>query len=815
MFSTVYYLIIFAKDSSVHFKRKNLQFMKPDINKTKKFIRIVWVVAGLGIVGTILFFLLISSGLLGFMPSFDELENPKSIVASELITCDNQLLGKYYKEENRTLAEYNDLSPNIVKALVATEDERFYKHSGIDIRSLGRSVKGVLTGKTSSGGGSTISQQLAKLLFPREENKGLKFIVRKFREWVIAVKLERSYTKEEIMTMYLNKFEFINGAFGVEVAARTYFNNSPDSLNIEQAALLVGMLKNPFLYNPTRFEERSLQRRNVVLRQMVKNKYLTKSEYDSLKTLPLNIHFLRDGLKAGMAPYFRKYLERTMIAKEPKKEDYGTHPRSVQKYWEDSVAWVTDPLYGWCNKNLTPEGEPYDLYKDGLKIYTTIDYNMQKYAEEAVEAHLKILQPQLNEHVKYFRNSPFSNDLNDEQAQKVLMSEITRSGRYQHLKNEGLSKEKILKEFDIKQIISVYTWDGYKDTLMSPLDSIKYYLKHLSSSFMAMDPRTGFVKSWVGGSAYGFTEIDMVRSSTFKRQVGSTCKPFLYTLAMQNGLSPCKKVPNVEQTFILDAGKTWTAKNSSKTKYDGHMVSLRWGLANSVNQVSAWIMKLYNPESMKKVMQQMGIYSDVPAVPSMFLGTAEITLYEMIASYAVYANKGIYTTPLVVTRIEDKNGNLIESFQAKKRDAIDEQTAYLMTYLLQGVVREGSGVRLATSYEVFKEYGGFKSPFAGKTGTTQNQSDGWFIGFTPELVAGVWTGANYRSIHFEDITRGQGSNMALPIFGRFFKKVFADPTLGITEDFEFEKPANLTVSTNCDEFDSDLDSSGPNYDDFF
>ena len=791
--------------------------MKPENNSYRKIIRILWIATGSAIVLTVLFFWMISHGILGFMPSFEELENPKSLVASEIITTDNKLLGKYFRDENRTLVEFKDLSPNVVNALVATEDERFYKHSGVDIRSFGRAIKGILTGNSSSGGGSTISQQLAKLLFPRESNTGLKLVIRKFREWVIAVKLERSYTKNEIITMYLNKFEFINGAFGIEVASKTYFNTIPDSLTLDQSAILVGMLKNPFLFNPARNEKLALQRRNVVLHQMYKNGYINKQQYNSTKALPIKIDFQREGLKRGIAPYFRKYLERIMIAQKPDRSEYGNSDRSVQKYFEDSTAWTSDPLYGWCNKNHKPDGEPYDLYKDGLKIYTTIDYRMQRYAEESVETHLKKLQPQLDQAVKTFRNPPFSNDLTTDQVKSLLTSVIHQSERYKKYKKLGLKENKILSEFNKKQILSVYTWGGYKDTLLSPLDSIKYYLKHLSSSFMAMDPQTGEVKAWVGGAAYGFTEIDMVRSSTYKRQVGSTCKPFLYTLAMQNGISPCEKVPNVPVTFTEADGlqKPWTAQNSSKTDYDGKMVSLRWGLANSVNQVSAYLMKKYNPQAMKDVMRQMGIYSDIPAVPSMFLGTAEITLYEMVAAYSVFANKGIYTTPLIVTRIEDKNGNIISTFQAKKRDAIDEQTAYLMTYLLQGVVREGSGLRLSSTYEGWKEYGGFSAPFAGKTGTTQNQSDGWFVGFTPQLVAGAWTGANYRSIHFEDLTRGQGSNMALPIFGRFFKMVFADPTLTIKSDFVFERPAHLSVDTNCDDKDSESDTSKSDFDDYF
>jgi penicillin-binding protein 1A len=779
------------------------------------YIKLIWSLTVLTILFMIIFFWLISAGKIGFMPSFDELENPKNMVASEIITSDNDLLGKYYKSENRSLVDYDVLSKHLVNALVATEDERYYEHSGIDLKGLVRVVKGVVTNNTNSGGGSTISQQLAKLLFPRESMSGFQFIIRKFREWVIAVKLERSYTKEEIITMYLNKFEFINGAFGVKVASQTYFNTTPDSLQLHQAALLIGMLKNPYLYNPSRFEDRATQRRNVVLGQMLKNRYINREEYDSTIIKPLDIDFNRSGIKKGIAPYFRKYLERTMIANKPERAKYGNNSRSIQKYYEDSIAWHTDPLFGWCNKNQRPDGEAYDLYKDGLKIYTTINYRMQNYAEQSVREHLELLQPQLDDHVKHFENSPFSNDLTKEQVERNLMNEIYRSHRYKKLKKKGLNLDRILKNFNTPDTLIIYSWEGYKDSIMSPLDSIKYYLKHLSSSFMAMDPNTGEVKAWVGGAAYGFSEIDMVRSSTYKRQVGSTCKPFLYTLAMQNGLSPCKMVPNVEQTFILDDGTTWTAKNSGSSKYDGQMVSLRWGLANSVNQVSAWVMKRYNPKSMVNVMHNMGIYSYLPSVPSMFLGTAEITLYEMVSAYAVFPNKGVYTTPLIVSRIEDKNGNVLATFKPQRHDAIDEQTAFLMTNLLQNVVHEGSGIRLRSKYPLYKDYGGFDSPFAGKTGTTQNQSDGWFIGFSPELVAGAWTGANYRSIHFEDITRGQGANMALPIFGRFFKKVFADSTLNFTQDFKFEKPDNFNIDLDCNEMDDEEQKDTPSFDGFW
>jgi penicillin-binding protein 1A len=790
--------------------------MNPDLKKHNRTIRILWIVFGSSVTFLILLFWFISMGWLGFMPSFEDLENPNSQVASQIITSDQQLLGKYFKEENRILVQYENLSPFLVKALVATEDERFYSHSGIDVKGVIRAMKGIATGSSSSGGGSTISQQLAKLLFPRENMSKFELVLRKFKEWVIAVKLERSYTKEEIITMYLNKFEFIHGAFGIEVASKTYFNVSPDSLELHQSAMLVGMLKNPSLYNPIKSESRALQRRNVVLHQMQKNGYINKTQLEVTKLMPLDLDFQRDELKQGIAPYFRKYLERTMIAVKPEREAYGNSYLSVQRFREDSTAWANDPLYGWCNKNHKPQGGGYDLYKDGLKIYTTINYKMQDYAETSVREHLTRLQPQLNNHVKNFKNAPFSNDITTEEAQRVLLNEIRRSDRYKAMKKKDWDIDQIMNEFAKPDTMQVYTWRGYIDTIMSPIDSIKHYLRNLSSSFMAMDPRSGEVKAWVGGAGYGFTEIDMVRSSTYKRQVGSTCKPFLYTLAMQNGLSPCKLVPNVEQTFLLDDGTSWTAKNSTRdTIHEGRMVTLKWGLANSVNQVSAWIMKQYNPASVVRIMRRMGVYSDVPAVPSLFLGTAEVTLYEMVASYSVYANSGIYTTPIVVTRIEDKNGNLLAKFEPRRHDALDEKTAYLMVSLMQGVVREGSGARLISRADIHKTYGAFTTPLAGKTGTTQNQSDGWFVGYTPELVAGVWTGANYRSIHFEDISRGQGSNMALPVFGRFFKKVFADTSLHYSSTADFVPPAGFNVNLNCNDPNDDLPSRIDEIDEFF
>lgn len=782
--------------------------MERDITVYKKYIRNFWIVYASGVVAVMLLFFVIAEGWLGTMPTFEDLENPENLLASEVVSADHVVLGKYFFKENRSFVSYEEFNPELLNALVATEDVRFFSHSGIDARGLIRVVKGILTADTSSGGGSTISQQLAKMLFPRDilDNK-FELILRKFKEWVIAVKLEKSYTKEEILTMYLNKYDFLNLAVGIKSAAAVYFNTTPDSLSLEQAAMLVGMAKNSSLYNPVRRPELTLQRRNVVLSQMAKYGYISKSVRDSAKALPLGLDYHKVDFKTGLAPYFREYLRIAMNANKPDRADYRGW--QIQKYREDSVEWVNNPLYGWCHKNKKADGTPYNLYRDGIRIITTIDSRMQQYAEDALTTHLRNnLQPSFNKHLKKLKNKPFSNDLTTEAVENIIDQSIKQTERYRLAKLSGKSWEEIKTIFNTPVEMTVYTYKGDRDTTMTPTDSLKYYYSILRSSFMSMEIKTGHVKAYVGGPDYRHFMYDMVKGG--KRQVGSTVKPFLYTLAMQNGLSPCSKVPNVKQSFILPDGVIWEAKNSSKTKFDDKMVTLKWGLAHSVNQVSAWVMKQYNPQSVVDVMKKMGIYSPIDPVPSMFLGTSDVTLYEMIGAYSTFANKGVYTQPIFVTQIEDRHGNVISTFRPEKHDAIDEETAYLMIELMRGVVDAGSGGRLRWK----PEYGGFKGQIAAKTGTTQNQSDGWFIGITPQLVNGSWTGGELRSIHFEDLQSGQGASMALPIWGYYMRKVYADRNLPYRDQLEFERPVNFSVNINCDDPES-IEQSLDTSEDFF
>ena len=789
-----------------HLNRNQL-LMGKDISVFKRYLRLFWYVYAAGVLGVVVMFFMIAQGWLGFMPSFEDLENPESLLASQVVSSDGVVMGTYFKE-NRSFVYYNELSPVLLKALVATEDVRYYSHSGIDIRGLIRVVKGIVTADSNSGGGSTISQQLAKMLFPRDNlDSKLQLIFRKFKEWVIAVKLEKSYTKEEILTMYLNKYDFLNLAVGIKSAATVYFNTTPEKLTLEQSAMLVGMAKNSSLYNPLRRPELTLQRRNVVLSQMQKYGYISKSERDAAQSQPLNLDYHKVDFKTGLAPYFREYLRQAMNADKPDKSDYASW--QMEKYKEDLIDWETNPLYGWCKKNKKADGSTYNLYRDGIKIITTIDSRMQKYAEEALIYHLrKNLQPSFNKHIRSLNNKPFSNDLSTETVDGILEQAIKQSKRYWVAKNGGKSWEEIKQMFNRPVEMSVFSYKGDRDTIMTPLDSMKYYLSIFRSSFMSMEVKTGYVKAYVGGPDYRHFMYDMVKLG--KRQVGSTVKPFLYTLAMQNGMLPCSKVPNVPQQFILPDGTIWEAKNSGKTDFDNKMVTLKWGLAHSVNQVSAWVMKQYNPQSVVDVMKKMGVYSPIDPVPSMFLGTSDVTLYEMVGAYGTFANKGVFTQPIFVTQIEDRHGNIISTFRAERHDAIDDQTAFLMTILMRGVVDAGSGGRLRWS----PDYGGFKGQIAGKTGTTQNHSDGWFIGVTPQLVSGAWTGAELRSIHFEDLQSGQGARMALPIWGYYMRKVYADRSLPYRDQVDFERPANFSVNINCDDPES-IEQEKDNSEEFF
>ena len=731
-------------------------------------------------------FLLVDIGReIGFMPTFEELENPNNRFASEVYFADGPIMNRYFEKENRKYIEYREIPQSVIDALIATEDVRFYDHSGVDVRGLFRVAKGLLTANTSAGGGSTISQQLAKMLFPRESDLNVfELAIRKFREWVIAVRLEKSYTKEEILTMYLNKYDFLNLAVGISSAADIYFQVPLDSLKVEQAAMLIGMAKNSSYYNPVRRPELTLNRRNVVLSQMYKYDKITREECDSLKKLPLGLNFKRVDHKEGLATYFREYLRLFMTANKPDRKRY----RDLSQFRLDSVAWKTNPLYGWCKKNVKVDGSHYDLYSDGLKIYTTLDSRMQKYAEEAVREHLsRDLQPLFDKEKVKKHRPPFSNDMTPTEIEEVLDRSIRQSERYRVLSKQGMSFKEIRKTFDQPLKMQVFTWNGIRDTVMTPLDSIKHYKSFFRSGFMVMQPQTGYIKAYVGGPDYRYFMYDMV--SAGKRQVGSTIKPILYTLAMQEGLGPCDKVPNIPQTFILPTGEPWSARGG--TKRQGEMVTLRWGLANSENNISAWVLKQFTPEAVAQMAHKMGITSFIDPVPSVFLGTAEITVKEMVAAYSIFANKGVYNSPLPVYRIEDKYGNVLQEFRPESREVITENTAYLMCNLLEGVVTGGTGVRLRYKYKLM-------NPMGGKTGTTQKHADGWFMGVTPDLVGGVWVGAEDRSIHFQNLANGQGASMALPIWAKFLLKAYADPRLKMS-DRPFDRPAGINKRLDCDE----------------
>jgi penicillin-binding protein 1A len=761
-----------------------MKFFNLKSKKYKKYLKIFWSIYIAGVLSVVILFTLLSFGMLGFMPDFKELENPNILLATELISSDGETFGKFLRE-NRTLEEFDNISKEVIKALIATEDYRFQKHSGIDMQSLARVAgKTVLLNKGHSGGGSTITQQLAKLLFPREEfSNKLQIVLRKFKEWIIAVKLEKSYTKKEIITMYLNKFDFLNLAVGIKSAAKTYFNKTPKELTTNESAMLVGMVQNPAIYNPRRRPEKTKRRRNVVLSQMHKYNYLSKEAFDSLKTKDLNLNINVTSHKRGIATYFREFIRTYITRKQPKRSNYASFQQAL--YEKNLKLWETDPLYGWCNKNLTPEGRPYDLYEDGLKIYTTIDSRIQRAAENAVTSHLKKnLQPSFKNEFKAMRHPPFSNDLDEKTIDRILKNSIKRTPKYwEMVRRDKLPMDSVLKYFNTPHKTTVFTWNGAKDTVMTPLDELIHHKKFLRSSLYSVDPKNGHVKAYVGGQDLAYFNYDMVTLG--KRQVGSTIKPFLYTVAIQNGISPCKKVPNVKYTFLVN-DTVWAPRNASKLEDTKTLESLNWGLAHSVNTMSAWLMKNYKPELVAKLMHEMGVASDIMAVPSIFLGTSEMTIQELTNAFATYANKGVYNKPLYVTKITDKFGNLLAEFKPESKQVLGEHESRTMIDMLIDVVEQGTGKRLGTTYY---EYGNLReAQIGGKTGTTQSHADGIFVGLTPNLVTGVWTGGEERSIHFDDLRQGQGANMALPIFGYLMNEVYADSTIGITKQDSFFIP---------------------------
>lgn len=744
----------------------------------RKVVKILWIFIALISLVCVFIFFSIAKGWIGYMPPVEDLENPNYKFATEVFSEDGKVLGTYsYSKENRVFVGYNDLSPNIINALIATEDVRFAEHSGIDAYALTRAVvkRGILMQK-NAGGGSTITQQLSKQLYSPSADNVMERLFQKPIEWVIAVKLERYYTKEEILTMYLNKFDFLNNAVGIKTAAFTYFGCEPKDLKIEEAATLVGMCKNPSLYNPVRYNERSRGRRNVVLDQMRKAGYITEAERDSLQALPLKLKYNRVDHKEGLATYFREYLRGVLTAKKPDKANYRGW--QMQKYYEDSLDWENNPLFGWCEKNTKKDGTKYNLYTDGLKIYTTLDSRMQQYAEDAVTEHLKELQGYFFKEKKGAKKAPYTFRLTQEQVDEILGRAMRLSDRYRLMKKAGATEAEIKKAFDTPEEMSVFSWEGEKDTIMTPMDSIRYYKFFLRAGFMSMDPRSGHVKAYVGGPNYHYFQYDMAMVG--RRQVGSTIKPFLYTQAMENGFSPCDEVRHVEYTLIDENGKPWTPRNANK-KLIGDMVTVKWGLANSDNWITAYLMSKLNPYNLKRLIHTFGVRNrDIVPSVSLCLGPCEISVGEMVSAYTAFPNKGIRVAPLFVTRIEDNDGNVLATFAPEMQEVISVSSAYKMLVMLRAVVNEGTGGRVRRL--------GVKADMGGKTGTTNYNADGWFMGFTPSLVSGCWVGGEDRDIHFDTMLHGQGASMALPICTKYMVKVLGDKSLGYDENETFQLP---------------------------
>lgn len=744
----------------------------------RKVVKILWIFIALISLVCVFIFFSIAKGWIGYMPPVEDLENPNYKFATEVFSEDGKVLGTYsYSKENRVFVGYNDLSPNIINALIATEDVRFAEHSGIDAYALTRAVvkRGILMQK-NAGGGSTITQQLSKQLYSPSADNVMERLFQKPIEWVIAVKLERYYTKEEILTMYLNKFDFLNNAVGIKTAAFTYFGCEPKDLKIEEAATLVGMCKNPSLYNPVRYNERSRGRRNVVLDQMRKAGYITEAERDFLQALPLKLKYNRVDHKEGLATYFREYLRGVLTAKKPDKANYRGW--QMQKYYEDSLDWENNPLFGWCEKNTKKDGTKYNLYTDGLKIYTTLDSRMQQYAEDAVTEHLKELQGYFFKEKKGAKKAPYTFRLTQEQVDEILGRAMRLSDRYRIMKKAGATEAEIKKAFDTPEEMSVFSWEGEKDTIMTPMDSIRYYKFFLRAGFMSMDPRSGHVKAYVGGPNYHYFQYDMAMVG--RRQVGSTIKPFLYTLAMENGFSPCDEVRHVEYTLIDENGKPWTPRNANK-KLIGDMVTVKWGLANSDNWITAYLMSKLNPYNLKRLIHTFGVRNrDIVPSVSLCLGPCEISVGEMVSAYTAFPNKGIRVAPLFVTRIEDNDGNVLATFAPEMQEVISVSSAYKMLVMLRAVVNEGTGGRVRRL--------GVKADMGGKTGTTNYNADGWFMGFTPSLVSGCWVGGEDRDIHFDTMLHGQGASMALPIWTKYMVKVLGDKSLGYDENETFQLP---------------------------
>jgi penicillin-binding protein 1A len=761
----------------------------------KKIIKWLWVLFSVPVLLAVTLISLVWA--FADIPSFEELENPDSNLATQVIADDGSTILSTFHIENRSYVTYDELSPNLVQAAVATEDVRYYSHSGIDFQSLGRVIfKTLLGGDSSQGGGSTITQQLAKTLYPRADVSSripgmskVKMVWIKLKEWVTAVKLERSYTKDEIITMYLNQVFFGSNAYGIKAAAQTFFAKTPAALTVEEAATLVGMVNKPTRYNPALNPDKSIVRRNFVISQMEKAGYLSKEQRDSLQQIPITLSYQVQDHTAGSGLYFREMLRRTMMAQEPKRSSYSQY----EDYVVDSLLWADDELYGWVNKNTKPDGTKYDIYRDGLRIYTTINPMMQKYAEAAVEKHIGgDMQKRFNREARWKKNTPFDDEVEQSMIDGIMKRARRDSDRYRRMKAAGASESEIRKSFSEKVPMTLFTWDGDRrvDTVMTPDDSIRYYKKQMRAAFMAMTPDKGEIKAYVGGTDFKAFQYDNARQS--KRQIGSTIKPFLYTLAMQEGMSPCDQVANVPQTFIISEDKIWTPESTDRDEYIGNMVTLKWGLAKSSNNISAYLMKQYGPYAMVEMMRKMGVGSFLDPVPPLCVGAANISLYEMVAAYNTFPSKGMYVRPIFVTRIEDNMGNVLATFSTVKKEAISDRTAYLMANLMQGVVNGGTGYGLRGRFNLTGEIGG-------KTGTTNDNADGWFIGYTPQLTAGAWAGFEDMQVHFAATANGGGAGAALPIWGYFMQMVRKDPSLARYYDKEaFDAPSGFELNISCD-----------------
>lgn len=755
----------------------------------KKFIHILWLVLGLLVGTTTLLFFLIWFGVVGYSPDIENLQNPISKSASLVYSEDGKVLGTYNADKaNRIPVSFSKLSPHLVHALVATEDVRFYEHSGIDFIALGRAiVKRGLLGHESAGGGSTITQQLAKQLYSAPASSSVERMLQKPIEWVTAIKLERNFTKEEIIALYLNYFDFLHGAVGIKTAANTYFNKEPKDLTVNEAALLIGLCKNPSLFNPVRYPERCKERRNVVLAQMVKAGYLSQAEGREYGAQPIELHFHRADHKDGVAVYFREYLRQYMMMERPERKNYPSW--NYRQFVIDSIAFATDPLCGWCKKNTKKDGTFYNIYTDGLKIHTTIDYKMQQYAEESVYGHVaRYLQPIFNKENKAKPNAPFTEDLTPAQVKQIMNRAVRQSERYRVMQESGCSAEEIERSFRTPVDMTVFTYHGDIDTVMTPLDSIRYYKSFLRAGFLSMDAHNGHVKAYVGGIDFEHFQYDMVMGG--RRQVGSTIKPFLYSLAMENGASPCDRAPNVQQTYMV-GGKPWTPRNANRRRY-GQMVTLKWGLAQSNNWISAYLMSRLNPRQFVNILHKFGINNpDIYPSMSLCLGPCEVSVGEMVSAYTTFANNGIRIAPMFVTKIEDNEGNVVAEFQPRMNEVISSASAYKMLVELMAVVDEGTAGRLRFRYHIPGEIGG-------KTGTTNRNSDAWFMGFTPQLVSGVWVGGEDRDIHFDNMRMGQGATMALPIWAYFMKKVYRDQSLPYDSTAVFDVPEDFNPCGNED-----------------